>query len=751
MSRFHHFVLTMLSAVLLIASSAQADVETVVVTAKKLAEARNTIQTQVGASTYTLSDEQIEQEPGGDDQQLNQVLLQTPGVAQDSFGQFHVRAEHAEIQYRLNGIIIPEGIAVFGQTLNPRLANSVKLIDGALPAEYGLRTAAIIDIQTKSGLFAPGGEVSVYGGSHSELQPSVVYGGSTGSLNYFVSVDYLTNTLGIESPDGSAAPAHDRTTQHHGFAYAQDILDNQSSLTAIFGTSDGQFQIPNRRGLEPAGVGGVVGLGPCGDGATFFAPGPPPAPNCGDGNTEVLVDHGQFALPSELLNENQREITHFGIVSYLFTSGPFSVQAGIYGRYSSLNFTPDLVGDLLFNGVAQRAYKRDVAYGTQIEGAYHLGDSHTIRAGFIYQADDLVSRTISEVFPVVPDQSGAPSNANCPPLPGNPNLTCQPTDTPAIIPDNGKKRAWSYSLYVQDEWKLLENLTLNYGVRWDQFAAFDSEGQLSPRINLVWLPFPDTTIHLGYSRYFTPPPIELVASPDVVLFDNTTGAAFSDTDHTPKAERADYYDLGVLQNIDDGLALGFDSFFKLDHDLIDEGQFGAPIVLTPFNYQAGRQYGIELTATYTSDALSAYANAAYERGVGRHIITSEFNFSPDDLAFISTHFIPLDHQQIGTISAGASYLWEGTRFSADLIFGTGLRATAPGGTPNGAHLPAYTSVNLGVSHEFDLNDLGDLTARFDVINLFDEEYKIRDGTGIGVGAPQFGARRGFFVGLSKSL
>jgi outer membrane receptor protein involved in Fe transport len=86
-----------------------------------------------------------------------------------------------------------------------------------------------------------------------------------------------------------------------------------------------------------------------------------------------------------------------------------------------------------------------------------------------------------------------------------------------------------------------------------------------------------------------------------------------------------------------------------------------------------------------------------------------------------------------------------------MIFGTGLRTTAMGGTPNGAHVPAYTSVNVGLSHTFDLGDAGGLTARFDVINLFDETYEIRNGTGIGVGAPQFGARRGFFGGLSKSL
>src|SRR5882724_305133 len=216
-----------------IAAPAYADtIETITVTAAKLDAARVGIQPQIGASTYTIGSGAIDAQPGGDNNLLNQVVLQAPGVAQDSFGQLHVRGEHNGLQYRLNGIIIPEGISVFGQTLDPRLADSVKLITGALPAEYGDRTAGIIDVQTKTGVFDEGGQVGIYGGSHSTLSPSVAYGGSSGHFNYFVSGDYTTNTLGVESPDGSANPRHDRTQQYHGFAYLQDIVNNNSSVTA---------------------------------------------------------------------------------------------------------------------------------------------------------------------------------------------------------------------------------------------------------------------------------------------------------------------------------------------------------------------------------------------------------------------------------------------------------------------------------------------------------------------------------------
>src|SRR6201996_2156491 len=172
-----------------------------IVTAPRLNAARDSIQPSIGASTYSFSNQNIQALPGGENLQFNQVILQAPGVAQDSYGQLHIRGDHNGLQYRLNGVILPEGLSVFGQSLNPRLAESVQLLTGPLPAQYGLRPAGIIDIRTKSGI-SNGGDAPLYGGSHETWQPSVEYGATSGALSMFVSADYLQNHLGLESPDG---------------------------------------------------------------------------------------------------------------------------------------------------------------------------------------------------------------------------------------------------------------------------------------------------------------------------------------------------------------------------------------------------------------------------------------------------------------------------------------------------------------------------------------------------------------------
>src|ERR1700733_8333585 len=218
------------------------------VVAAKLDEARQQIQPDLGASSYHFSPQSLDTIPQGGDSPLNNVVLHAPGVAQDSFGQIHLRGEHANVQYRLNGVELPEGLSVFGQALTERFARSLSLITGALTAQHGLQTAGVVDNQTKTGLSDPGLTVSMYGGSWGWAEPSIEYGGHTGPVDYFFVLDGLRDDRGIENPTASYNAIHDTTRQFHGLAYISGILDPDTRLSLILGGFDGSFQIPNNPG-----------------------------------------------------------------------------------------------------------------------------------------------------------------------------------------------------------------------------------------------------------------------------------------------------------------------------------------------------------------------------------------------------------------------------------------------------------------------------------------------------------------------
>src|SRR5215470_17980037 len=94
----------------------------------KLDHARNQLSPDIGSSEYIFDRDSIDALPLGDATPLNQVLLQAPGVVNDSYGQLHVRGDHADLQYRLNGVIIPESISGFGQTLDTRIIDSLSFL-----------------------------------------------------------------------------------------------------------------------------------------------------------------------------------------------------------------------------------------------------------------------------------------------------------------------------------------------------------------------------------------------------------------------------------------------------------------------------------------------------------------------------------------------------------------------------------------------------------------------------------------------
>jgi outer membrane receptor protein involved in Fe transport len=604
-----------------------------------------------------------------------------------------VRGDHANLQYRINGIVIPEAISGFGQVLDTRFADQINVLTGALPAQYGYRTAGVVDIRTKGADLANGGSVDMLFGSRGHREPSFNIGGTAGDLQYFVTGSYLQNEIGIENPTPSKNAVHDDTRQSKGFAYLSYLLGETSRVSLMLGSATSRFQIPNVPGQSPS------------------------------------FDLAGATPPDSLsLDANQRERNNFQVLSFQSSVGNgFDYQVSLFNRTSSLHYQPDPVGDLTFNGVAADVTRRNVASGLQLDASWRLGDQHTLRGGIFAQRERGSVANSSTVFPADAD--------------GN-----QTSNIAQTIQDDSRIAGHLYGVYVQDEWRPTSALTVNYGLRYDKVDTVANESQWSPRLGLVYQLGSDTRVHAGYARYFTPPPTEKIDTTSVQKFLGTTNALPSDANTAVRSERSHYFDLGISHQLTPQITLGADAFYRKVQHLQDEGQFGNALIFSAFNYEQGKIYGLELSASYKDARWSAYTNVGLTAARGKGVETGQFNFAQDELDFIATHWVHLDHEQKLTASAGVSYrLGDSTVVGTDVLYGSGLRS----GFANTEHLPSFTQVNASISQSFNTGGFGKFDVRVSAINLFDKSYELRDGSGIGVGAPQFGPRRTLYLALSK--
>ena len=671
--------------------------------AERLDRAGNDLSPEVGATAYRFDQQAIHRLPEGQNTDLAQVLQQAPGVSQDAYAQgqeqIHIHGENGGgIQYRINDIFLPEAVTSFGEIFSPRFVHSITLLTGVLPAEIGYRNEGVIDIHTKDGCTDGGPDndnLEVYGGQRDTVQPSFELGGCEGRFSYYLSGYYQTSNLGLQAPDDSPDPNHDHTDLGQGFGYLSYLVNSDTRISMLTGVAVNSFEIPPEPGLP-----------------------------------QQFTLAGVPSYPSSEVKENELEENYYGILALQGAVGEhLNFQVAAFSRYYELKYSPDPIGDLIYNGVAAGILHTGFINGMQEDTSYQLDSHNTVRAGFYMSGEAIELDDHARTFPATDGMQNGTQ--------------------PFSIVDDNNQIAWLLGLYAQDEWRPLPKLTINLGLRWDWMSAFVTQNQWSPRLASEYALTPGTILHAGYARYFKVPPFDQVALETVQKFADTTNAAPVNSGNDKiEAETDDYFDAGVRQRLAEGLNAGIDGFYKFGHDQLDLAQLAGSVVTAPLNYRQSRAWGSDFCLTYEHNALSAYLNFSYAVLQAKYISAGAFLADDaSEIGYIANHWVTLDDDQMFVGSSGASYKLWGFLFTADGIWASGYRR----GFANTGELPPILQFNAGIVRGCRLPKIGNVEGRLSIINVFDHSYQIRNGSGIGVFSPTYGPRRTLYAGIEIPL
>ena len=533
---------------------------------------------------------------------IESIVASTPGFVTDDNGRMHPRGSESQVQYVVDGVPITDNLsAIFSTSLDARTLRTVEVLTGGIPAEFGDKLAGVINVNTRSGLEGPTqGGISFSGGSFSTGETAVDFSTHTKKLGFLTNLSASTSQRYLDPPTLDNFHNFGRTGK--AFFRLDYQFDANNSLRGVFNFGGSNFEVPNRFEQELAGQ-----------------------------------DQRQR------LRDNSQNISF----QHIFSPNTVA-QFSFFHRQSNAK----LISNTLSTPVVANQDRTLQNYGGIGSLAMTRG-SHNIKFGgqfTITPVDEHFSFYPTEQFPDLVDEEG-----NVFPNPVNNFNAANP-----FVFDQSKTGR-TLSAYVQDRFTVFKNLTLDLGVRYDNYKLLIHEQEVSPRLAVAYfIPKTQTTLRASYNRLFQPPPAE-----NLLLASSSAAAALSPiavlqgitTVQPILPDKQNAFEVGAQQLLSKMFRLNLTVYQKRIENFSDKDQFFETGVIFPIAISSGRVTGeevrLESTDIHGFHTFVSYANA---RAFGVTPITGGLFLgeNPQDL-FLQGFKFANDHDQRNEAQFQVSY------------------------------------------------------------------------------------------------
>ncbi len=654
---------------------------------------------KASGSVSQVTRQELNELPGGDDRAVTSVVATQPGFVVDSLGNVYARGNHANIQYQVDGIPVPDSVgSLFAATIPVRLIQSLEIFTGGMPAEFGDRLGAVVNMTTRQGGANGDGAATVRYGSFDTIEPGAAYATKLSDTTaMFAGGSFMYSQRALDPP--SIDPIlHD--TGYTGRAFARlDWQPCECNHYELFATyAHNAFQIP----LDPAAV-------------PFDPNRPRPVDQFGN--------EAPAFIPRDT-DATETEDEAFAALSFTH----------VFEDKSSLQIAPlyKLSRGLLF-GDAEHALgptadpgatASDVLRLAQHAGAFaaytirHGG--HAIKAGaqtdLLFGHTDFTAYTRDDTLGRIGGFERGSDHTN----------------------------AITTGVFGEDRWTT-GDLAIDFGVRGDELHVAAADGNhdnfgVSPRVGASY-EFAKGTVGHVFTGVLWQPPAPLDAANAARALGVVPAGQPVAYDLLPETDL--FSEIGIASKLARQLGAGLTGWGRYAWNQLDDTAIGSTSLVSNYNFRRGRAAGLEATLDLrVGPWLSAFANGSLGFAQGEGIATAKFLFTPDQLA--ATGWQTLDHAQTWTANAGMTL--RDQRFTATglLGYGSGLRT----GPDNNAHVPGHLTVDVSTQYTFEPHRYP-VRLGVDVANLFDDHYAFRIANGF-VGS-SFGAPRTVYLTLSIPL